>query len=204
MPNHEPLQPFRDDLPGDDQPFYTLRYSDVPTGYRITDLTVDSTKYPLLAAAKSALDTFAERYYKNYEIVGVTVAEFHEHMQDALEMKLATFESFLKKHDDLAVASTGSTVIFTPTTKVTSRQLTDSVTENIDVPLDDPTDEAPATKSKTNAGSSETENSGTDTTVIENADFNTLKEFIRSNASIPEEYIMIFRDCFMNRAAYTW
>lgn len=198
-----PIEPFDHDLIGDDAPYVTIRYRDVPDGYRISDLVIDETAYPELAAIIDDLNEIAERYYKNYEITGVTVQEFFEHLQDALAFKIKTFNAFLKGQ---AAAKPGpvNKVTFKPATTDTVEQLTDSETQNINVALDDPDEETPANRVKSKDGTRKSTRGGQDVTEYSSDDFNELAEFLKGNPSVEQEYIMIFRECFTLMAAWKW
>lgn len=197
-------RPFRTDLIGDDAPFNTLRYSEVPEGYRISDIVLDGAAYPLLSASKETLDAIAERFYKNYEIVGETIAEFFEHLQISLIMKADTFEAFLGATEKLAIPNKSSQTIYKPGTTLTNEQLTDSETKNINVPFDDGDNDQPSNRSLSKAGKTQTQHMGEDNTEYIDNDFNTLTEFLRNNPSIQQEYVQIFRENFTLRQQYKW
>lgn len=87
------------DIIGDDLPYNTQWYRKVPTGFGFDALDYPTDK-PLTLALKDKLNAFANDYYRNYEIVGTTYADFQVNLQIALLENVDTFEKMLEVYDD--------------------------------------------------------------------------------------------------------
>lgn len=84
---------------GDDDPYITIALRDLPKGYGFDGLVFDPGK-PLTYALKTRLVDVATRYYRNYEIVGETFADFRDNLQLDLDLNVDTFEKMLVVYND--------------------------------------------------------------------------------------------------------
>lgn len=95
---------------GDDAPYLSMVYRDVPEGFRITDLTPMSG-CPLTAEYWSRLTGFADRHYRNHEIVGMTFVDFFENLRDSYYLNADTLEKALEVYyDDIAKPTQSRTI----------------------------------------------------------------------------------------------
>ena len=94
----EPIQKF-DPIIGDDLPFNTLAYRDIPTGFGFSVLEFPTDK-PLTLALKDKLVDYCNKYYRNYEINGVTIADWQIELELALTENVDTFEKMMEVYDD--------------------------------------------------------------------------------------------------------
>ena len=89
-----PIDPFTPII-GDDNPYVTSYLRDMPTGYHFADLTFD-TSLPLQTSIKDDLLGFAERYYSNFEVNGITVRDWFNNLQLSYDMNKDRFEKLLE------------------------------------------------------------------------------------------------------------
>ena len=86
---------------GDDEPYNTTYYRDVPNGFRIENLTIDADAYPLLYANWDRFVDIADKYYRNCEINGETIKDFFENLELSLELGKDKLEKILSNLDYL-------------------------------------------------------------------------------------------------------
>lgn len=105
----EPLNPYAPII-GDDDGYVNIPYRRVPQGFRIPDLT-PAEDCPLTADVWTRLTTFADRHYRNHEIVGVTVEDFFLNLQDAYAENADTLEKVLAVYtEDIATPTQSRTI----------------------------------------------------------------------------------------------
>ena len=90
-----PIRQFRPII-GDDEPIYSMYYRDVPTGFRFDDLDIPET-YININAIKERLIDNANRYYRNYEVNGVTLQDFLDNLQLDFNLNADYFEKMLSE-----------------------------------------------------------------------------------------------------------
>ena len=90
-----PIRQFRPII-GDDEPLYSMYYRDVPTGFRFDDLDIPET-YININAIKERLIDNANRYYRNYEVNGVTLQDFLDNLQLDFNLNADYFEKMLSE-----------------------------------------------------------------------------------------------------------
>lgn len=89
----------QNDIIGDDLPYNTQWYRKVPSGFGFDALDYPTDR-PLTYALKDKLNAFAKDYYRNYEIVGTTYADFQTNLQVALLENVDTFEKMMEVYND--------------------------------------------------------------------------------------------------------
>jgi len=95
-------------ITGDDEPYLTMYYRDVPNGYRIENLPIpDNVKYPYLNANWSRLVGLANKFYRNCEINGETLADFFANLDLSLDLGKDRLEKLISNMD-LIVFERGS------------------------------------------------------------------------------------------------
>ena len=197
-------------IPGDDLGYHTVRYQDVPIGFRIGDLTIDGAAYPRVAAVHERLTTTADKFYRHHEIVGETLADFKENLQDALDRNLDTIDRVLEVYDDdIAKPILGRTRTVTYNVTDTTESESDGDVRDINVPLDSPSNEDPSARTLSHAeGGGSVSRTGTETEELSDLgvrpNYESLNGFIDNNRSIDQIFINIFHECFMIREALKW
>ena len=165
---------------GDDLPYHSIVYKDVPQGFRITDLEPIANA-PLSTQYWQRLTQFADLHFRNHEIVGKTFVDFYENLQDSYYLNADTLEKALEVYfDDIAKPTQSRTIKRTheetetlpesETTRSTQyghKVQTDGTangsTTDIEYAIEG-TDATPSTKSENDSTASDTEtHSGTDT-----------------------------------------
>lgn len=90
---------------GDDLPYNTIRYEDVPDGFRIADALaiVMQSEAPGLVELRTVLAERLDLHFKQWEIVGDTIADFYDRLVDTVNMHTDTIERLIQVyHDDIA------------------------------------------------------------------------------------------------------
>ena len=165
---------------GDDLPYHSIVYRDVPQGFRITDLEPIANA-PLSTQYWQRLTQFADLHFRNHEIVGKTFVDFYENLQDSYYLNADTLEKALEVYyDDIAKPTQSRTIKRTheetetlpesETTRSTQyghKIQTDGTAEGSTTDIEyaiEGTDSTPSTKSENDSTASDTEtHSGTDT-----------------------------------------
>lgn len=174
-----------DPIVGDDLGYRTPRLNQIPEGFGFSALE-KHTDCPLTNEKWETLIDFASRYYRHFEIVGLTYKDFQDNLQLAYDIGADTMERLLEVYnDDIAKPILGRTEKVTYDTKntatggyedsedttvegttendnTTTNNLTtayesEGQTDNIDVPVD-------SSSPNTQTPSQVTKNSGNDTT----------------------------------------
>lgn len=169
-----------DPVIGDDLPYHSIVYRDVPEGFRISDLE-PLTGCPLSAQYWQRLTGYADLHFRNHEIIGKTFVDFFENLRDSYLMNADTLEKALEVYyDDIAKPTQSRTIKRTheetetlpesETTRSTQyghKVQTDGTangsTTDIEYAIEG-TDSTPSTKSENSSTANDTEtHSGTDT-----------------------------------------
>lgn len=216
-----PLHPLTTEpkpTPGDGLGFVSLRYRDVPEGFRIGDIVPDSKKAPKTAEMWKQVADSTDLIFSDWEIVGNTIADFKAALQRQYLLNVDTFERLMEVYeDDIAKPILGRTETVTygdtlvTTTKDTEERETGS--SHTDVAIDgsagNPTYTDKAV-TKVNNGEVETTNGHTGTVVTELSDlgvrpnYESLNGFLDNNRTWLEVIKTIFKPCFTLHSTLTW
>lgn len=218
--------PTYESITGDDNPFSTLQLKYVPKGKGFDGLVFPSDK-PLTYALKDKLVDFATRYYRNHEIVGVTVSDFLDNLQVDLDINVDTFEKMLEVYDEDIAKPTQSREIRrtydledsdigseTNTTESSNNSTSEST--DYDIPLDNGTAQGTNKNISTGSGSSngsgitQTNNTlrktGTETEYWSDVgvapNYQLLNGFLDNNRSLYEVFVSYFKNDFMILEGY--
>lgn len=102
---------------GDDLPWVTERYENVPAGFRFDDLdwsrlgTLEETWRPVLVP-------FLNEYYAKWELNAqdITLAQWHKELQNTLDIKIDNLRKLLQVYeDDIMLPILGRDIIRTVT-----------------------------------------------------------------------------------------
>lgn len=210
-------------ITGDNLAYNSLKYADVPQGFRIRDITVSEDDCPLTYAIWAAICSKADLVYHDHEIVGDTIADFFAGLVRAYALNADTFERLLEVYnDDIAKPILGRTETVTygkPGAPVTVKQThTDTEvrqadTHHIDVPIDGDTSN-PTYKdgsvSKVLSGSIEDKSEQTGVVTTELSDLGvrpnheSLNGFLDNNRTAVQVFTDMFKDCFTLYRTMTW
>ena len=210
-------------VPGDDLAYVSVRYEDVPTGFRIKDLVVDQDDCPLTYALWADICAKADLVYARHEIVGDTIADFFDGLRRAYQMNADTFERLLEVYnDDIAKPILGRTETVTygkagqpVTVKQThvDTEVRQADTQHIDVPIegeDDNPTYKDGTTSKVLSGKVEdtSEQTGTVTTELSDLgvrpNYESLNGFLDNNRTALNVFCDMFKNCFTLHRTMTW
>lgn len=214
------LDPF-DPIIGDDLPINTIAYRNLPDGFGFDALTYPADA-PLTYELKDKLNDFAKRYYRNWEINGITIADWQIDLQLALNENIDTMEKMLAVYtDDIAKPTQSRTIkriydIDDTTDVNASDSNTGTVASTIentdyDLPIDNPTGQAVA---KSNSSGTTTNNlkttstgkttyghKGTETEEWSDVgvapNYILLNGFLDNNRTYYNVFVNFFKDCFM-------
>ena len=211
---------------GDDDPYITIALRDLPKGYGFDGLVFDPNK-PLTFALKERLIDVATRYYRNYEIVGETFADFRENLQLDLDLNVDTFEKMLAVYnDDIAKPTQSREIRRTYDLKDTSNETenisaegstnNNNETTNYDIPLDNGTaqgtDKSVSTGTGSNTNNSDRtlngSNAKTGTEVEYWSDvgvapnYELLNGFLDNNRTLEQVFIGFFKTDFTISEVY--
>lgn len=216
------------DILGDDLPYVTQIYRKVPNGFRFDNLVFPTDK-PLTLAVKDKLIDFANRYYRNHEIVGKTYVDFFESLQVSLDLNVDNFEKLLEVYEDDIAKPTQSRTIkrttdLTDTDNSTGNTTTSDTTDttgtskDFDLPVDNGgaqetarTDNTGSTESSgtinsTNQGT--TTHKGTETEEWSDVgvapNYELLNGFLDNNRSMYEVFVSYFENDFTIMEVMTW
>ena len=167
-------------VPGDDGPYLTMSYRDVPKGFRITDLEPVANA-PLTAQYWTRLTQYADLHFRNHEVVGKTLMDFFNNIQDSYYLNADTLEKALEVYyEDIAKPTQSRTIKRThtedetlpdPSTTRTTQYgqsihtegSSDTDTTNVEFAIEND-DGSPSSKDTTHGSNDITEaHSGTDT-----------------------------------------
>lgn len=198
------------DIIGDDLPYNTQWYRKVPTGFGF-DVLDYPTDRPLTYALKDKLNAFANDYYRNYEIVGTTYADFQVNLQIALLENIDTFEKMMAVYDDdIAKPLQSRTIKRTYDIEDTNSGDTSSTVTNTnyDLPIDNPNGQA--VDKSTGDGSTTATNTykhkGTETEDWSDVgvapNYQLLNGFLDNNRTYYNVFVNFFTDCFTLMESY--
>lgn len=208
------------DIIGDDLPYNSQWLRKVPDGFGFKALTYPEDR-PLTYALKDRLNDFATDYYRNWEIVGTTYADFQTNLQVSLLENIDTFEKMLEVYnDDIAKPLQSRTIkrTYDLTDKGESSgssSQSSNVNSNVenteyDIPIDNGTGQA--TSKSVGSGKNETTGSGTSSGTNTNTktgteteewsdvgvapNYTLLNGFLDNNRSYYNVFVNFFKDCF--------
>ena len=216
---------------GDDNPFNTIHYSDVPTGFRFDDLVFSPDMYENVSLIWEDMKKFLNLYFDSWEINAKTFKDFFNGLNISL---MANIESLEKRLSAIVLIShdAGSKVTRTKSgtrqesgTNTKNRSYTDSVengsngtSENIVMAFDstntDPSQKTIDNQTTTNQGTgteNQTDNntvSGSDSeseSIVTDEDSLTYYERLsKLYPSIPMEFVNIFKENFTLSEVLIW
>lgn len=217
---------------GDDNPYFSVAYRDVPDGYRFDDLPIpDSEVYPMLNANWDRFVAIANSYYRNCEINGETIKDFFDNLNLSLDLGKDYIEKILENLDYIAFdkgSETTRTIEENGETSDTGTR-TGNNSDNETVNLEDRTIEL-AFNSNNNDPSTKTTKTGTDNIshVISESDSRTgtnnhnvtenitvsryqgedgityFERLVNSYPIIPRMFIDMFKDDFVIKEVIIW
>lgn len=216
---------------GDDNPFNTIHYRDVPDGFRFENLVFDSDMFENVSLIWDDVKAFLNLYFENWEINAITFKDFFNGLNISL---MGNIESLDKRLSAIALISpsAGSKVVRTKSgtrqesgTNTKNRSYSDSVenetigsSENIVLAFDssntDPSQKTTDNQTVTNEGSG-TENqtdsntvSGSDSeseSIVTDEDSLTYYERLtKLYPSIPMEFVNVFKENFTLSEVLIW
>ena len=221
----EPLSNFKPII-GDDLGYFSTKYSNVPRSLGFHGLSWPEDK-PLSYAVKDKLIDFAERFYRDFEIIGKTYYDFSLNLQNDLDLNIDTLEKMLEVYnDDIAKPTQSRTIRRTydtsddttgsTTSEDSSSINNDSVTTDYDIPLDNGTAQGVSKQesgSTTGAHSSNTVNNnqsmkktGTETEEWSDVgvapNYELLNGFLDNNRTMYAVFVDFFRNDFTLMEVY--
>lgn len=188
-------------LKGDDNPFSTAFYRDVPNPFRIADVMeyINYDNYPGIDSLRERLIAAFDLYYANYEISGATYYAFKLALETNLRISADTLERVIAVYtDDVANPVLGRTEKRTYNITNSNNRSVESI--DVDVPMDNADDDSPSSRIKSNGMSNDVK---TGTEIFELSDlgvrpnYETLNGFIENNQSVEKIFINMFRTNFM-------
>lgn len=186
---------------GDDKPYWTIRYRDVPEPFRLSDAwDVVTDDLPLMQGKKDAFIKAFDLHYSRYEINAETYQDFLDLLQETLMINADTIERLLEVYNsDIAKPILGREEIRTLTITEAGTGLTDA--DNVDIPADNPEDDRPTSRSKGRAEST-VERDETETTTLSDLgvrpNYESLNGFLDNNRTAYTVFNNLFKNCFMN------
>lgn len=179
---------------GDEEPYYTVFYRDVPEMYRFDVLEIPDDM-PLIKAIWTDLAVKLNFHYRDFEINGKTYQDFYENLKDSLNIGGDTLERHLEVYeDDICKPILGRTETVTYGDKVTNASQNDTINIPQDVADNDKSDSrGKSTDSSEHTGTTKTELS--DLGVRPN--YESINGFLDENRTVLNTAIRIFSDCFI-------
>ena len=194
-----------DPVTGDDEPYWTIHYRDVPEPFRLSDAWVIlSDELPLMQGKKDDFIKAFDLHYSRYEINAETYQDFLDMLQEVLVINADTIERLLEVYDsDIAKPILGREETRTLTT--TEEGIADASTENIDVPADNPLDDKPTSKGRSGQTSNVVRDEIETTRLSDlgvRPNYETLNGFLDNNRTLYTVFNNLFKNCFMNAIAW--
>lgn len=213
-------------ISGDDDGIFSIPLRNVSDSYNFKSLEFPTT-HPLTYAVKDKLVDFANKYYRNYDIVGYTIEDFSWNLQIDLMENLDTFEKMLAVYDDDIAKPTQSRTIkreydITDDNEQSSdgsNSTTGSdstTTKTYELPIDNGTSEE--TERTESTGSSDSTNTNKSSTTGKNRHYGTeiedwsdvgvapnyelLNGFLDNNRSLYREFVRYFENDFTLTEGY--
>ena len=190
---------------GDDDPYWTLHYKDVPEPFRLADAwQVLTDELPLMQSKKGDFTKAFDLHYGRYEINADTYQDFLDLLKEVLLINADTVERLLEVYDsDVAKPILGREETRTLTT--TEEGIADASTESIDVPADNPLDDKPTSKGRSGQTSNVVRDEIETTTLSDlgvRPNYETLNGFLDNNRTIYTVFNNLFKNCFINVIAW--
>ena len=194
-----------DPVMGDDEPYWTIHYRDVPAPFRLADAwEVLTDALPLMQSRKDGLITAFDMHYGRYEINADTYQDFLELLKETLLINADTVERLLEVYDsDIAKPILGREETRTLTT--TEEGIADASTESIDVPADNPLDDKPTSKGRSGQTSNVVRDEVETTRLSDlgvRPNYETLNGFLDNNRTLYKVFNDLFKNCFLNSIAW--
>ena len=192
---------YQEPIVGDDEPYWTIRYRDVPEPFRLNDAwIVLSDDLPLMQGKKDDFTKAFDLHYSRYEINAETYQDFLDMLQEVLVINADTIERLLEVYDsDIAKPILGREEVRTLKVIETGTGLTDA--DNIDIPADNPEDDKPSSRSKGKAESN-VDRDETETTTLSDVgvrpNYESLNGFLDQNRTAYAVFNNLFKNCFLN------
>lgn len=216
---------------GDDNPFNTIHYYEVPTGFRFDDLVFNHDMYENVSLIWEDMKKFLNLYFEDWEINAKTFKDFYNGLNISL---MANIESLEKRLSAIVLISpdAGSKVTRTKSgtrqengTNTKNRNYTDSVenssngsSENIVMAFDstntDPSQKTIDNQTTTNKGTgteTQTDNntvsgsdSETESIVTDEDSLSYYERLTNLYPSIPLEFVNIFKENFTLSEVLIW
>ena len=190
---------------GDDEPYWTLHYKDVPEPFRLADAwQVLTDELPLMQSKKGDFTKAFDLHYGRYEINADTYQDFLDLLKEVLLINADTVERLLEVYDsDVAKPILGREETRTLTT--TEEGIAGASTESIDVPADNPLDDKPTSKGRSGQTSNVVRDEIETTTLSDlgvRPNYETLNGFLDNNRTIYTVFNNLFKNCFINAIAW--
>lgn len=190
---------------GDDDPYWTIHYRDVPEPFRLADAwRVLTDDLPLMQSKKNDFTKAFDIHYGRYEINADTYQDFLDLLKETLLMNADTVERLLEVYDsDVAKPILGREETRTLTT--TEEGIADASTESIDVPADNPLDDKPTSKGRSGQTSNVVRDEIETTTLSDlgvRPNYETLNGFLDNNRTLYKVFNDLFKNCFLTSIAW--
>ena len=186
-------------IEGDDLPFYTAFYKNVPSPFRLDDLTLH-TDTPLTSVVWPVLLIQLDQYFAKYEINGKTYADFFENLKTALNLGADTLERHLEVYQsDICKPILGRTekVTYGDRVQITGED------QQINIPADVETNDKADSRTKQ---SNTNEHTGTIQTDLSDLgvrpNYESINGFLDQNRTILQTAVNIFKQAFILQEAW--
>ena len=194
-----------DPVMGDDEPYWTLRYRDVPEPFRLTNAwDVMTDDIPLMQGKKDDFIKAFDLHYGRYEINAETYQDFLDMLQEVLLINADTIERLLEVYNsDIAKPILGREE--TRTLTIEEEGIADASSENIDVPADNPLDDKPTSKGRSGQTSNVVRDEVETTRLSDlgvRPNYETLNGFLDNNRTLYTVFNNLFKNCFVNAIAW--
>lgn len=184
---------------GDDEPFITCFYRDVPDGFRFADIGDDFlTDYI----------TDLELYFSDFEIVGNTLKSFKNLLKVTWNRKSEIVKKYAN-YDKTNIHYTYDTVNtrvveYDESTNVYNNG--DSTNTHIDTPIsnDDDTPSSIDTNQSSNTDNMDKDYTQTETLTLDDGDIKKVNELTDSYRSVLDVIISVFKPCFVRFESYSY
>ena len=199
MTNIRPVARF-EPIEGDDYPYNTRIYRRLNPAFKIDAILPSIVKHPKIFEKWTELCERFNAHYGNYEIVGKTEYDFFVNIANDFYENADTLEKYLKIYEsDMMDVTPGSKV--KTTYDVHNAATTEGQSEgaDIDIPMDNPSNENPSSKNK-NLSNSTSANAQTGTTLVESslAGSMTAQQMVKDYMDNFQPYIKIWLNFFRN------
>ena len=194
-----------DPIMGDDEPYWTIHYRDVPEPFRLSDAwAVMTDVLPLMQGKKDDFVKAFDLHYSRYEINAETYQDFLDMLQEVLLINADTIERLLEVYDsDIAKPILGREE--TRTLTIEEEGIADASSENIDVPADNPLDDKPTSKGRSGQTSNVVRDERETTRLSDlgvRPNYESLNGFLDQNRTAYTVFNNLFKNCFINSIAW--